>query len=70
MVIEKAAEIPTWECSVMKIGKQISDFRYFIKYTTTKNIERIILNETKVEKDLGEYINWELLFKNHVAQIT
>lgn len=41
-----------------------------MKTTTTENIERINLGETKIEKDLGMYAHEELLFKNHCPKIT
>ena len=55
---------------VMKLGYHKSDRQYYMDISDDLGTRRVTLKETEVEKDLGVYIDNELSFKNHVAQIT
>ena len=54
----------------MKLGRHKSDFQYEMEVNDAPGIRTVVLQETEVEKDLGVYLDNQLCFKSHVAQIT
>ena len=52
------------KCFIMKIGRSCPDSQYVMK----KGSDKIVLAETKVERDLGVLVDSQLAFKDHISQ--
>ena len=67
MVQELASIIPPAEVLCLKVGKE-NENQYTMNQTLADgSMEKIILNTTEKEKDLGIVVNNKLSFKDHVA---